>query len=168
MRAVVQRVTEAAVLVDGHVVGEIGAGIMALVGLREGDDMDAARRLLAKLLSLRLWPASTAAGAATPVSDASGAAADGEAGGDASGGSAGGRPWAQSLATTGGGLLLVSPGRREGGGGRGEGAPYKPSPPPSSLRALPSGEPVHAARKREEAAARLPPRHGHRAGASAV
>jgi D-aminoacyl-tRNA deacylase len=54
MRAVVQRVTEAQVTVDGGVVGAIGPGLVALVGVTHDDDADRARRLAAKLWHLRI------------------------------------------------------------------------------------------------------------------
>jgi D-tyrosyl-tRNA(Tyr) deacylase len=54
MRAVVQRVTEAQVSVDGDVVGTIGRGLVALVGVTHGDDVAVARRLAAKLWNLRI------------------------------------------------------------------------------------------------------------------
>ena len=54
MRAVVQRVTEATVTVDGDVVGAIGPGLCALVGVTHDDDADHARRLAAKLWHLRI------------------------------------------------------------------------------------------------------------------
>jgi D-tyrosyl-tRNA(Tyr) deacylase len=38
MRALVQRVTEASVSVDGEMIGEIGAGLMILVCAMQGDD----------------------------------------------------------------------------------------------------------------------------------
>lgn len=56
MRVVLQRVSGASVLVDGAVVGEIGTGLLALVGVAAGDDADAARRLAAKTVALRLFP----------------------------------------------------------------------------------------------------------------
>ena len=54
MRAVVQRVSEAAVRVDGEVVGAIGAGLCVLVGVTHEDTVDAARALAAKLWNLRI------------------------------------------------------------------------------------------------------------------
>jgi D-tyrosyl-tRNA(Tyr) deacylase len=54
MRAVVQRVTDAQVTVDGAVVGAIGPGLVALVGVTREDDADRARRLAAKLWHLRI------------------------------------------------------------------------------------------------------------------
>ena len=49
MIALVQRVTEARVVVDGTVVGEIGAGILALVGVERGDGAVQAVRLAEKV-----------------------------------------------------------------------------------------------------------------------
>jgi D-tyrosyl-tRNA(Tyr) deacylase len=54
MRAVVQRVTSASVEVDGEVVGAIGPGLLALVGVTHDDDVDAAARLASKLAHLRV------------------------------------------------------------------------------------------------------------------
>lgn len=57
MRAVVQRVSQASVSVDGRVVGEIeGPGLLALVGVTHDDDLGKARRLAAKLWGLRILP----------------------------------------------------------------------------------------------------------------
>jgi D-tyrosyl-tRNA(Tyr) deacylase len=52
---VVQRVTEARVLVDGAVVGEIGPGLCVLVGVTHDDDDGTARRLAEKLWQLRIF-----------------------------------------------------------------------------------------------------------------
>ena len=54
MRAVVQRVTEASVTVAGEVVGAIGAGLCALVGVTHDDDAGAAEKLAEKLWHLRI------------------------------------------------------------------------------------------------------------------
>ncbi|MCY3805900.1 MAG: D-aminoacyl-tRNA deacylase [bacterium] len=54
MRALVQRVTQACVRVDGRVVGEIGSGLCCLVGATHGDDHDSAAKLAAKLWHLRI------------------------------------------------------------------------------------------------------------------
>ncbi|WP_038951601.1 D-aminoacyl-tRNA deacylase [Aeromicrobium massiliense] len=54
MRAVVQRVSEAAVAVDGEEVGRIGAGLMVLVGVTHDDTPEQARRLADKLWTLRV------------------------------------------------------------------------------------------------------------------
>ena len=55
MRLVVQRVRRAAVRVDGAVVGEIGRGVVAFVGVRRGDTAAVARDLAAKLVHLRIF-----------------------------------------------------------------------------------------------------------------
>ncbi len=55
MRAVLQRVTRAAVRVEGATVGEIGRGLLVLLGVAR-DDTDAdARYLVEKVLSLRVF-----------------------------------------------------------------------------------------------------------------
>ncbi|WP_344591189.1 D-aminoacyl-tRNA deacylase [Actinomadura vinacea] len=55
MRAVVQRVSEAGVTVEGRVVGEIeGPGLLVLVGVTHADTPAQARRLAAKLWGLRI------------------------------------------------------------------------------------------------------------------
>jgi D-aminoacyl-tRNA deacylase len=55
MRAVVQRVTEAAVRVDGAVVGQLSEpGLCVLVGVTHDDTSEHARRLAAKLWTLRI------------------------------------------------------------------------------------------------------------------
>ena len=54
MRALVQRVTQARVRVNGQVVGEIGPGLCCLVGVTHGDDRESAVKLGAKLWHLRI------------------------------------------------------------------------------------------------------------------
>jgi D-tyrosyl-tRNA(Tyr) deacylase len=56
MRAVVQRVREARVRLDGEVVGEIGAGLCVLVGATHSDNEDVARKLADKVWHLRVMP----------------------------------------------------------------------------------------------------------------
>ena len=56
MIALIQRVTHADVRVNGEVVGAIERGILALIGVRKGDDQTAADRLLERLLSYRIFP----------------------------------------------------------------------------------------------------------------
>jgi D-tyrosyl-tRNA(Tyr) deacylase len=56
MRAVVSRVGTAAVTVDGVVVGEIGPGLLSLVGAGRDDDEAAARTLARKIAELRVFP----------------------------------------------------------------------------------------------------------------
>lgn len=55
MRALVQRVSEAHVRVDGEVVGEIGPGLCVFVGVSHEDDEATARRLADKLWHLRVF-----------------------------------------------------------------------------------------------------------------
>jgi D-tyrosyl-tRNA(Tyr) deacylase len=55
MIALIQRVTEAQVRVDGEVVGAIGRGVLALIGVRPMDDDSAVERLLERLLSYRIF-----------------------------------------------------------------------------------------------------------------
>jgi len=56
VRAVVSRVGTAAVTVDGDVVGEIGRGLLALVGVARTDDGPAARAMARKIHELRIFP----------------------------------------------------------------------------------------------------------------
>jgi D-aminoacyl-tRNA deacylase len=55
VRAVVQRVSEARVRVAGEVVGEIGAGLLVLLGVAHGDGPDDAGRLAGKIARLRIF-----------------------------------------------------------------------------------------------------------------
>ena len=55
MRAVVQRVQRASVTVEGQVVGAIGPGLCALVGVGARDDEAAALQLAAKVIALRVF-----------------------------------------------------------------------------------------------------------------
>ncbi|MDX6492512.1 MAG: D-aminoacyl-tRNA deacylase [Gaiellaceae bacterium] len=55
MRVVCQRVTEARVRVAGELQGEIGAGLVALVGIARDDDSATVRRLAAKVARLRIF-----------------------------------------------------------------------------------------------------------------
>lgn len=55
MRAVVQRVQSSRVVVSGTVVGEIGPGLLVLLGVRTGDTADRARWLADKVVGLRIF-----------------------------------------------------------------------------------------------------------------
>ncbi len=55
MKAVVQRVTKGAVSVDGKTIGEIGRGLVILLGVRNGDTADDARFLAEKCANLRIF-----------------------------------------------------------------------------------------------------------------
>lgn len=54
--ALLQRVTQARVDVDGRTVGAIGRGILALVGVEAGDSLSCADRLAERLLAYRIFP----------------------------------------------------------------------------------------------------------------
>jgi D-aminoacyl-tRNA deacylase len=55
MRAVIQRVSRCRVLVTGNVVGEIGSGLLVLLGVAKTDDEAAADYLAEKILGLRIF-----------------------------------------------------------------------------------------------------------------
>ena len=55
MIAVLQRVSEASVRVDGAVVGQIGAGLLLLLCAEKGDTETVADKMLAKILKLRIF-----------------------------------------------------------------------------------------------------------------
>ena len=55
MLAVLQRVSEARVIVDGETIGEIGRGLLAFVCAERGDTPSEAGKLLAKMLKLRIF-----------------------------------------------------------------------------------------------------------------
>jgi D-tyrosyl-tRNA(Tyr) deacylase len=55
MIALLQRVSSGRVTVDGELIGEIGAGLVVLLGVVKGDDTVAADRLLERLLNYRLF-----------------------------------------------------------------------------------------------------------------
>ena len=55
MRALVQRVSRAAVRVDGETVGAIGAGILVLLGVTHDDDEAVCDRLADKVAAVRIF-----------------------------------------------------------------------------------------------------------------
>jgi D-tyrosyl-tRNA(Tyr) deacylase len=55
MRAVLQRVSRARVIVEKETVGEIGSGLLVLLGVARGDSEEQARRLADKVCSLRVF-----------------------------------------------------------------------------------------------------------------
>ena len=55
MRAVIQRVSEAGVTVEGRVTGAIGKGLLVLVGIGHADTEETARALAAKIARLRIF-----------------------------------------------------------------------------------------------------------------
>lgn len=55
MRAVVQRVKESRVVVEGKVVGQIGKGLNVLLGIGKGDTEEDVKKLVSKILNLRIF-----------------------------------------------------------------------------------------------------------------
>lgn len=56
MRAVVQRVSSAAVIVNGETIGQIGSGLLVLLGVGQGDGAEQADLLARKTADLRIFP----------------------------------------------------------------------------------------------------------------
>jgi D-aminoacyl-tRNA deacylase len=67
VRAVVSRVSTAAVTVEGQVVGEIGPGLLSLVGVGRADDESTARTLARKIHELRIFPSEDGARSASDL-----------------------------------------------------------------------------------------------------
>lgn len=55
MRALIQRVTEASVVVDGETISAIGNGLLILIGVGQGDTAAAAALLADKIVNLRIF-----------------------------------------------------------------------------------------------------------------
>jgi D-tyrosyl-tRNA(Tyr) deacylase len=55
MRVVVQRVTRASVTIDGEIAGEIGNGLVVLLGIARDDTRDDADYLVPKIVALRIF-----------------------------------------------------------------------------------------------------------------
>src|SRR2546426_12360408 len=55
MRAVIQRVTRASVAVDGRIEGQIGAGLLVLLGVAKGDEERDVQYLVEKIATLRIF-----------------------------------------------------------------------------------------------------------------
>lgn len=55
MRFLIQRVNEASVTVDGQVIGQIGRGLLVLVGISAGDSKEIVDKMLKKLIGLRIF-----------------------------------------------------------------------------------------------------------------
>lgn len=56
MRALIQRVTDAQVVVDGQTIGKIGPGLLIFVCAMQGDDTAKSAQLAAKISKLRIFP----------------------------------------------------------------------------------------------------------------
>ena len=55
MIGLIQRVSEASVAVDGQIIGSVGAGLLALIGVQKDDGPAQAERLSERLLAYRLF-----------------------------------------------------------------------------------------------------------------
>ena len=55
MRLLIQRVSEAAVRVDGEVIGSIGRGFLVLIGICDTDDEAVADKLMKKMIGMRIF-----------------------------------------------------------------------------------------------------------------
>jgi D-tyrosyl-tRNA(Tyr) deacylase len=55
MRAVIQRVSEASVTVESKVVGQIGCGLLVLLGVGMGDQVAAATQMAEKIANMRIF-----------------------------------------------------------------------------------------------------------------
>ena len=55
MRALLQRVSRASVVVDGEIVGQIGRGYLVLLGVRQGDGEAQVKTLVEKIVHLRVF-----------------------------------------------------------------------------------------------------------------
>jgi D-tyrosyl-tRNA(Tyr) deacylase len=55
MIALLQRVSEGRVCVEGRVIGEIGVGLLVLIGIVKGDDTLAAQRVVERVLNYRVF-----------------------------------------------------------------------------------------------------------------
>jgi len=55
MIALIQRVSEAKVVVDGQTVGDIAAGLLALVAIEPGDDLAQVQKMAHRLLGYRIF-----------------------------------------------------------------------------------------------------------------
>jgi len=55
VRALIQRVSEARVRVDGEIIGEIDGGVLALIGVTHDDTPEQAKKLADKIANLRIF-----------------------------------------------------------------------------------------------------------------
>ncbi len=55
MRAVIQRVSQASVTVDEQIVGQIGQGLLVLLGIADDDTTQIAEKLAGKIINLRIF-----------------------------------------------------------------------------------------------------------------
>ncbi len=56
MIALIQRVSEAKVVVDGHAIGAISQGILALIGIEKQDSFEQIKKISHKMINYRIFP----------------------------------------------------------------------------------------------------------------
>ena len=56
MRVVIQRVSKASVRIQGETSGEIGKGLLILLGIEEADDLEDIQWLIGKITKMRIFP----------------------------------------------------------------------------------------------------------------
>lgn len=56
MKAVIQRVQNASVVIDGKEISAIGKGFLTLLGVAKGDTEEQLKKLIAKIIALRIFP----------------------------------------------------------------------------------------------------------------
>lgn len=56
MKVLLQRVSESSVAIGGNIVGQIGQGLLVLLGIDRGDTEEIANKLLGKMLDYRVFP----------------------------------------------------------------------------------------------------------------
>jgi len=105
VRALLQRVAEARVVIDGEIAGQIGAGLLVLLCAERGDAEAHADKLLAKILKLRIFSDGPGAGPPQARSAPSGGSPAHEV---ASVGVSKAGKMNHSVQDVGGGLLIVS------------------------------------------------------------
>ena len=110
MRAVVQRVSRARVTVNGEITGEIGLGLLVLLGVGAGDTRAAADYLAEKTIGLRIF--------------------------EDAGGPTGMKKMNLSVAEVGGALLVVSQFTLYGDARRGRRPSFDAAAPPDEAREL--------------------------------
>jgi len=125
----VQRVTAARVRVGDRVTGEIGAGLLVLLGVARGDTVADAVYVAAKIRDMRVFP-SIAAAVAAPAS-LTGATAT-----PVSAGEPPGKPMDRSVIDAGGGVLVVSQFTLYGDLRRGRRPSFDEAAPPDEARRL--------------------------------
>lgn len=110
MKALIQRVKSASVAVDGAEVGQIGAGVLAYIGIGKTDDFDKACKLIDKILTYRIFENTTDADKLGKLD--------------------------KSVSDVGGGLLLVSQFTLMAKTDKGRRPDFAPAMPPDEARAL--------------------------------